>query len=359
MIDAIRRICELQPKYSAGNTPDMEERGKLLRHDLVGAVRALGPILSPALGKFGDDFLVEASDGIGRKTELPWVRFCARSMSPTPRDGYYCVLHFSTDGSAVHLTVGCSSSQFINGSFVTLKAEELDRRTNWARQMVFEAEGTFEPFVDVPDFGATRPLPKSFEQATALSKRIEVDALDEQELHQLMIKAADYLRIIYQGEADGRDQSPADKDELEIIQTIRPSAQRRGQSFGLSALDKRRVELRAMKLVEEWLKTNGYSCKDTSASKPYDFEARKGDILLKVEVKGTTSENVDAISMTRNEVTLHRSEKGATALFIVSCIRLVGDGEKRSAKRGRIEALIGWDIDDWKMTPTAFRVERN
>jgi hypothetical protein len=122
---AIRRICELQPEYSADNTPAMQERGRLLREDLVSQLRALEEPLSAALGRFGGDFSVDASDGIGRKTELPWVRFCSRGMSPRPTEGFYSVLHFSTDGSAVHVTVGCGSSQFVNGSFRRSPDEDL------------------------------------------------------------------------------------------------------------------------------------------------------------------------------------------------------------------------------------------
>jgi len=79
---ALKRICELQVFYTSLNTPEMQERGSLLRGPVKDAFAALQPILSPALGQFGDDFHVSASDGIGPKTELPWVRFCSERMSP-------------------------------------------------------------------------------------------------------------------------------------------------------------------------------------------------------------------------------------------------------------------------------------
>ena len=103
MKEALKRICELQPHYSSENTPEMQERGAQLRAVLKPAIEQLKPTLAEALGRFGQDFDVDASDGIGRKTELPWVRFCSKNMSPSPTEGFYSVIHFSTDGSAAHV----------------------------------------------------------------------------------------------------------------------------------------------------------------------------------------------------------------------------------------------------------------
>lgn len=71
MRNTLRRICELQPHYSSSNTPEMQERGQLIRQALTEELRSLESILSGALGSFGKDFHVDASDGIGNKTELP------------------------------------------------------------------------------------------------------------------------------------------------------------------------------------------------------------------------------------------------------------------------------------------------
>ena len=113
-----------------------------------------------------------------------------------------------------------------------------------------------------------------------------------------------------------------------------------------------------MRLTRGWLEIEGYRVTDTSANYPYDFEAVRADLTLKVEVKGTTSDNPDAIFMTRNEVELHRAEKGSTALFIVSGIRLLTADGEREAVGGDLEVFIGWDIDKWQLTSTAFRVEK-
>ena len=49
MRETLRRICELQPAYSSENTPEMQERGQLIRQKLPGEVRALQETLARAV----------------------------------------------------------------------------------------------------------------------------------------------------------------------------------------------------------------------------------------------------------------------------------------------------------------------
>lgn len=114
-----------------------------------------------------------------------------------------------------------------------------------------------------------------------------------------------------------------------------------------------------MRMAEAHLLSQGYSVRDVSATKPYDLEATKSGQLVKVEVKGTTSFQTDAILMTHNEILLHRAEKGRTALMIVSKIGLKLNAGKYTADGGSVECLLGWDVDDWLLEATAYRLSRN
>jgi hypothetical protein len=360
MRDTLRRICELQLAYTSKATPEMKERGRLVRRVLAQELRDLQDMLSQAMEPFGADFHVDASDGITNKTELPWTRFCSKEMSPKATDGFYVVLHFSTDGSGVNIVVGCSSSKFHNGYSIVLPSEELRKRTEWARQIVLEQRGTLIPFVDSPNFGARLPLPKSFEAASALVKKVAYDDIQDDVMNLHLIEAAEMLGAIYSAQRQGRELSPADQAELNILEITRPTSTiAKSQGFGLTAKERKVVELQAMTLAEQWLRIQGYKPKDTSAKKPYDFEATKGDELIYVEVKGTTSDTADAIAMTHGEVDFHRSKKGQTALMLVTGIRLSKKEKETVAAGGDLEALVGWDIDEWILKPTTFRVARN
>lgn len=359
MKEGFKKICELQPLYSADNTYEMQERGSALRNTVKPALVALAPVLVPLLGPFGGDFHVDASDGIGRKTELPWVRFCSRGMSPHPTEGFYCVVHFSTDGSAMHVTIGCGSSRFVNGYSVVLPDDELNARTSWARSIILEKFGSLEPFTDSADYGAKRKLTQAFQRATAISKRIAYEDIGATDVEALLSAAAVRLRIIYEAQSMGRDLSPADQAAIEIAAIVNPNHfQVYRQGYGLPAEARRVVELRAMELAIEWLRERGYSVADCSRTQPYDLEATLGFDTLKVEVKGTTSDHADAILMTRNEVDLHSAEKGRTALIIVSRISIEKSVEEFRAMGGIVEAMIGWDIGEWLVEPTAYRVAR-
>jgi hypothetical protein len=355
----LKRICELQPSYSDSNTPEMQERGAILRGPLKVAVEELRPMLAPALGRFGADFQVDASDGIGRKTELPWVRFCSKEMSPKPTEGFYCVVHFSTGGDAVHITVGCGSSRFFNGYSVVLPAPELARQTAWARSVIVQTLGTIDPFVDPPEFGATRALPISFQRATAISKRIAYEAIDATDIDGLLLEAAGRLRLVYEAQSTGRDLTPADQAQSEIAEIVSPARSGgRRQGYGLPAPARRAVEHHAMLMAQAWLRAQGYEVKDCSSNMPFDYLATRNNETIKVEVKGTTSDRADAILMTSNEVELHRLECGRTALIIVSGILLSGAGADYLTSGGEVEALIGWDIAGWSMQATTYRVTR-
>jgi hypothetical protein len=157
----------------------------------------------------------------------------------------------------------------------------------------------------------------------------------------------------------GRDLSDADQRELEVVAAIDPvRAEGRRQGYGLPAPARRAVELRAMAEAASFLQSNGYLVRDVSSSQPFDFEATKDGIQLKVEVKGTTSDRADAILMTRNEVELHRHERGKTALVIVVGVRLSEINGVYTASGGNVECLLGWNVDEWLHEPTAFRLTR-
>lgn len=359
MKETLAKICELQPKYSSSNTPEMQERGLLIRTELAGELRGRLPALQGAFDSLFDDLAVDASDGIGRKTEAPWVRLYSKAMSPNPREGFYLVIHFAANGSAVFFTVGCGSTIWSGGDLRPISDGELLKRTSWARAVVQRKWGTLAPFPDEIALGANAPLPRTFEKATAIARRVSVSDLDENDIQRTLFAAAERLNQIYLAQLDQRDVSQGDRDADDVVSILRPlRSSRRRQGVGLTAPERKAVELRAMQLAAEHLQALGYELKDTSSSESFDFLAHKDGSTMKVEVKGTTSDLCDSIMMTRNEVDLHRNEKGATGLIIVSAIKLIKSPAGPVASAGTLEALLRWDIDQWIASPIAFQVSR-
>jgi hypothetical protein len=359
MSATLLRICELQPSYTSTNSPAMRERGFLVRTALADHLRNRLPYLRAAFDPVFDDVEVSASDGIGRKTEAPWVRLSSKSMSPNPREGFYVVIHFAADGSAVFLTVGCGSTILRGGDLRPVSDEELETRTSWARSAVVEHWGTLAPFEEGMALGAKADLPRTFEKATALARRIPATELDSVNLDQALFAAAERLNAIYKAQLERRDVSAGDVLVEEIALLSRPTGNRKkSQGIGLSAVERKVVELRAMELATTLLASLGYACEDVSSNESYDIRARKDTESIKVEVKGTTSDVCESILMTKNEVDLHRLEKGRTCLIVVSGIKLDRSGTCPSASGGQVELHMKWDIDQWVAQPVAFQITR-
>lgn len=351
----LKNICLLQPSYSSKNTIEMQKRGVLIRKDLVHDIRSFEHIISNELGEFGNDVIVQASDGIGRKTEAPWVRFASKRMSPDPREGYYFVIHFNRDGTVVFLTIGCGSTVWKDGSLTPLSAEELEKKTTFARRVIMDANNSLGSYVDKIELFAKAPLTKSFELATATAKKISFNSIDKTDFVSLIREGAYQLYNIYSEAIIGADLSEDLQQQFQIQKIINPSASYGGQGFNLSGAERKEVELRAMTVASEWFSKRGYHVKDTSHHHPYDLEIKRDGVTEKVEVKGSTSTSLDSFMMTANEVSLHQSENGKTHLVLVSNIKLE-KGDPPEAWGGDIEVLSSWDINSWNVVPTVYRI---
>jgi hypothetical protein len=357
MLEAIRRVCALQRAYSSRNTPEMQERGHLVRQVIRREIEQLEPLLGSALGEFGGDFRATASDGIGRKTHAPWVRFASHQMSPSPQQGYYVVLHFSADGSAFWLTLGCGATTWDGTDFRPIEARELARRTHWAREVIMARFGTLAPFEDQIVLGANSPLPEAFERATALAHRMEPALATDEDIVEHLGLLAERLREVYRAQRSGAHLTPSEAVEIELEGLSSPArAALVGQGFRLSSEERRAIEQRAMTVAREHLEGLGYAVEDHSTRSSYDFAATRGVETVKVEVKGTTAAAADEVFMTRNEVELHRREVGQTALITVTGIGLAQGPDGVAAIGGRCTCRLPWDITEWDATPLAYKL---
>ena len=360
--DTIRKIASLQPQYSSENTEPMQKRGRLIRQTLPSQLAEYRERFRARLGAFGDSIDFEGRDGIGRKTQAPWVRIFSRELSPSATTGFYMVIHFSVDGSRCFVTVGCASTTWDSdkGDLVKSSYKDIQRKVDWARAVVGRAKIDFSAFSDMIDIGSELTLPKSFEKATAFCQAHSVSGLTDDALLGAIDSAMNILSAIYKSYSDLEDLSSAEISKIEIESVVNPrkkSAASR-QGYGLNAKERRAVEIRAMEVVRKYLEGLGYTLKDESSTQSYDYLASKGDLVTMVEVKGTTSPNADAVLMTANEVRLHLDGSERTALAIVSGISFVSRGDMPVCAGGKLEYRDPSAIDGWKIEPTAYMVRR-
>ena len=255
----------------------MKERGVLIRQRLTAELKGYFDRFKEDLGIFAKDLSIEGKDGIGRKTEAPWVRLFSKELSPSATSGYYVVIHFSIDGQRCYVTIGCASTKWNNdtGDLTKHSIEELRKKTLWARNIISNGMGPKSRFKDKIILGAKAALPKSFEDATVLAELHKIDQFDEENFIDSISDALKCLALIYNSATQLSDLPNSEISQSEIEAIVNPNRETSGgrQGFGLNANEKKCVESRAMEVTEKFLITSGYKIKDTSKNNPYDFLA--------------------------------------------------------------------------------------
>lgn len=356
----IKRVGELQPSWTSENTKEMKERGVIIRKRMPEYLNLYRSQFRESLDSFGDGFGIEASDGIGRKTEAPWVRLFSHHMSPNARTGYYVVYHFSADGERFYVTLGFGSTIWNKdrGDLVDLPPEDLESRRRWSLSVLRDKKQDYSSFSDTINLGARASLPRQFEKATLLARVFDTKNAKDERVIEFTCQALKLLAQIYSAQTLGKHLSSSQEIESKVLSITRPqSLAKARQGYGLTGKERKAVELQAMYIAGEYLKSKGFKVKDTSSNHPYDILASNRDKDIKVEVKGTTVKNADTVLMTRNEVKLHREEQGDTALIVVSGIELEDRDKEPKAMGGELKVFLPWDITPCGVDPIAYEIQ--
>lgn len=134
-----------------------------------------------------------------------------------------------------------------------------------------------------------------------------------------------------------------------------PSMKLGGQGFGLSAEQRRAVELRAMSIVEDMYLAEGWAIEDTSRTQPFDFLATRGDERRYIEVKGTTGPG-ETVVLTHREVDHAKEHHADMVLVVVVAIVLTEAEGSWEAGGGRIARhLHPWSPEPERLTTTEYR----
>lgn len=122
-----------------------------------------------------------------------------------------------------------------------------------------------------------------------------------------------------------------------------PRGTQTGQGRGLTAPERRAVELHAMAIARAHF--GSWDIRDVSGSESYDLLCLRGAEELRVEVKGTTGDG-GSVLLTRNEVDHARDRYPHVALVVVSGIDLAGRGTGApTASGGALRVFLPWDVD--------------
>lgn len=141
-------------------------------------------------------------------------------------------------------------------------------------------------------------------------------------------------------------------DAIAAVEELTHPRRRFGRRF--TSAENKAIEDRAVRVTRDHFENElGYSTSDVGATESYDVHATKGSEVVKIEVKGTTT-NGASVVLTRNEVKLHLSEHPSNALVVVRGIVLDHSGDEPSATGGELVVTMPWEINAAALEPIAY-----
>ncbi|MFM9274625.1 MrcB family domain-containing protein [Pseudarthrobacter sp. NKDBFgelt] len=357
MRDCIQEVLSLQAEYSSSNTAAMRRRGALVRKAFSAAISAKAAEVLEATSIA--DLGVKGNDGVGRKTEIPWVRLPSKGRSPRPTSGWYVVYLFSRTGERSYLSLIQATTSWDGFGFKRRPGPELLRRSQWARRALqlmdsLPAGWTHSLRLD----GRRGGLGEGYELGNVVGKEYSADAVPEEaELRLDLAQALTWLGMLYDLEDEGLYVPSDSGPDLSDVQTaidVVAGKPARSQGIRLTGAERLVVERLAVERATRFFEMQGYSVTDVGDHESYDLLAQRDDASIFIEVKGTTSTGTEII-LTRNEVLLHQERYPSNALAIVHSIRLDRTGEMPTASGGCLCVEQPWQLENSQLTPLAFR----
>lgn len=322
--------------------------------------------MANALGASVEDLGVEGRDGTGLKTEIPWVRVCAREQSPSATTGWYVVYLFSAAGDRVYLSLNQGTTVWTGGDFKARKVEDLRARVGWALPLLAEQMAERGDLHQEILLDARTPLGRGYEPGNVVAIEYSRDALPAQQvLTTDLLYMLSLLRSVYAAELLA-PHVPGDPtpEVLEAEQSAAVVAGRRssrratrpprsGQGFRLTAAERRAIERRSVQAATLFFETQGWSVKDVGDRESFDLLLSRGEERLRAEIKGTTSAGHDVI-LTRAEVDKQRRYYPDNALVVVHSIVLDRTAEEPVASGGVLHCTSPWEIAEEDLTVISY-----
>lgn len=203
LANELAAVAALQPRYTSFATPDMQQRGRLIRRTIPQRIEAAIQSQQVVVPHFFTDLKVSASDGISAKAEIPWVRIHSASLSPRATAGRYLVYLFDNTGQTLFLSLSSGAMTLEKGRYVPRPAAALANVVAWAREILSE-QIDIAPYAQRPQLGRVRSnLGRTYEKSSILSVPYPVDNLpDDTELWADLSLFLQLLMSVHQAELD-------------------------------------------------------------------------------------------------------------------------------------------------------------
>lgn len=128
----------------------------------------------------------------------------------------------------------------------------------------------------------------------------------------------------------------------------------RAPGFRANAAQRKAIEECAVEAAAFSLMAGGWAVENVGGNNPYDLHATRGGEELHVEVKGTVTSGSQVI-LTQGEVEHHAVAAPASALYLVTGIKLEGNPKSPTASGGDLRIIDPWAVEPDALTPIAYR----
>jgi hypothetical protein len=360
----LERVLQLQTDYSPQNTPEMQERGQLIRTTATRWLSDQAPLLAEDIGLEVSDFFAQGRDGTGGKTHIPWLRFGSRTHSPNATKGFYVVYLFDAHGDAVYLSLNQGTTDYVNGRLVPKPTRVLQERVSWARNVLSDRLDRHTDALSIelhdPRLGA------GYERGNIMAVAYPRGAVPNDAA--LLGHTRAYAQALGQLYAVPHTAQPLPYETPEVKQAVvaaeeaagksgssPKSGRSRGAGFRTNAAEIKLVETHAVNIARAYYERDGWDVEEYG--KPFDLEVCRGNERLTVEVKGTTSDG-SYVPLTAGEVRHHAQAYPNNALLIVRHILLDRTTAVPTTSGGTPYEHRGWSIaaDDLQPISYSYRV---
>jgi MoxR-like ATPase len=208
----LAHVLDLQERWTSSNTPDMQERGRLVRSVGPAAIRSyLSAIQPPST----TDLATDGSDGTGLKTRVPWIRVFSKRHSPRATKGWYAVYLFAFDGETVYLSLNQGTTEFSGGDFKPRPPNEIAERTTWARELLESRTRADTRLLTAIQLHDRVGLGAGYERGNVVAYRYQRHEIPgDQHLREDLSRILQLLSVLYQDEAGPSPDEPTFSCEL-------------------------------------------------------------------------------------------------------------------------------------------------
>jgi hypothetical protein len=350
-----KNILDVAPNFSTTTSQFMEIRETNLR--------VLSDHISNLLLAEDLDTQALKVDYGGRQSNYSpvcWIRIYDPKHAPTAQHGYYVVLLFAADGSAVYLSLNQGTSEFRSGAMRPISNESTllnkaavarTRLNEWSSNVMTSGSPIMDLRGESVNVGKeSKKRIRNYEFANIYSYKYSIDALPTDDVFKDDLN--ELLVLLWALEDTG---STTATDFIEQLSTkndaegAAPPSSKQGRQ--MDAKLRKLIEIEAENQTIHFYTNAGWTVERVGQLKlGYDLLCKTKNQELHVEVKGTTGQGA-SVTLTPNEVD-HCRKNPDSALAVVSMIKV--ENNQVVAGSGKLELWDPWVIIDSQLTPSEF-----